>query len=546
MNKMQFLKLTLLALCATILTAQVVPNPVNPNPITQNPVTFDRLVAADREPQNWLTYSGNFAAHQHSSLNQINAATVGRLQPRWMYQMRTTHKGESTPLVVDGIMYLTRSPNDVIALDAATGRKLWQFDYKLPLKVIVCCGQVNRGLAILGDRLFVSTVDAYVLALDARSGRLLWKTRMANYLEGYGSTSAPIVARDKIIVGMAGGEYGARGFIDAYDTATGKLAWRFYTTAGPGDPNAASWSGDSWKTGGATTWVTGAYDPDLNLVYWGTGNPGPDYNGDVRKGDNLYSDSVVALDVRTGERKWHFQFTPHDVLDYDATETPVLFDAEYRGRQRKLLMHANRNAFFYLLDRETGEFLLARPFAKQTWAKEIDAKGRPVRNPGTTPTEAGVAVWPAATGGTNWFAPSFSPQSKLLYVAARDEGEIFYTATSPYRPGDYFLGGEHKPVRGEFPTGAIRAISPLTGEIVWDHKLLTPPWAGVLSTAGGLVFGGTNEGNFFALDAATGKDLWHFQTGDKIIANPISFGVEGKQYISIISGDVLIVFGLPE
>ncbi len=523
--------LSFLAACGMVLQAQV---------------PFERLVGADSEPQNWLTYSGNFAGHQHSGLKQINPATVSKLQPKWMYQMRTTHKGESTPLVVDGVMYVTRSPNDVIALDAATGRKLWEFDYKLPAKVIVCCGQVNRGLAILGGQVFMSTVDAWVLALDARSGRLLWKTQMANYLDGYGSTSAPIVARDKLIVGMAGGEYGARGFIDGYDVATGKRAWRFYTTAGPDDPNAASWAGDSWKTGGATTWTTGAYDPELNLVYWGTGNPGPDYNGDVRKGDNLYSDSVVALDAATGKRKWHFQFTPHDMHDWDSNQTPVLFNAEFRGRQRKLLMQANRNAFFYLLDRETGEFLLARPYEKQTWAKEIDAQGRPVRLPGTLPTEAGVAVWPAATGGTNWYSPSYSPEQKLLYVATREEGEVFYRAAAPYSPGNYFLGGEHKPVPGEFPTGAIRAISPLTGEIVWTHKLLTPPWAGVMSTAGGLVFGGTNEGNFFALDGATGKDLWHFPTGDKITANPISYGVDGKQYVAIVAGDVLISFGLEQ
>ena len=509
-------------------------------------VTFDRLVHAEREPGNWMTYSGNFFAHQYSLLDQIRVDNVSRLEAKWLYQLKTTHKVETTPLVVDGVMYITRPPNDVIALDAATGRKLWSFEYKLPPRPIACCGQVNRGVAILGHTLFMNTVDAKVLALDARSGRLLWKTTMANYEEGYAATSAPLITKDKVIVGMAGGEYGARGFIDAYFASTGERAWRFYTTAGPEDANFGSWPGDSWKTGGSTTWVTGAYDPALNLVYWGTGNPGPDYNGDVRAGDNLYSDSMLALDVDTGKRRWHFQFTPHDVHDWDATETPMLVDAEYGGKPRKLLFHANRNAFFYVLDRVTGEFLNATPFAKQTWAERIGKDGRPIRIPGTFPTRAGVAVWPGATGGTNWYAPSYSPKTGLVYVAARDEGEVFYTAEAPYARGGYFLGGEHKPIRGEFPTGGIRAIHPQTGAIRWEHPLVTPPWAGVLSTAGNLVFGGTNEGNFFALDAATGKHLWRFPAGEKIIANPISYLAGGKQYVAIAAGDVLITFGLAE
>jgi alcohol dehydrogenase (cytochrome c) len=323
--------------------------------VAGEPVTFERLLKADKEPGNWLTYSGNYAGHRFSKLNQINAGNVHQLAPKWMLQMRTTHKVETTPLVVDGIMYLTQPPNNVWAVDAESGRRLWQYNYKVPPKVVVCCGQVNRGLAILGDRLFMGTVDAKLVAIDARSGRELWKTEVFDYKQGYGVTLAPLVVKDKVLIGVTGGEYGARGFIDAYNASSGERAWRFYTATGPEDPNFGTWEGDSWKTGGSSIWVTGAYDPDLNLTYWGTGNPGPDWNGDKRAGDNLYSDSVVALDPDTGKLKWYFQFTPHDVHDWDSVQVPVLADMPFRGKPRKLILWANRNGFFYVLDRITGE-----------------------------------------------------------------------------------------------------------------------------------------------------------------------------------------------
>jgi len=508
------------------------------------PVSYERLLKADAEPANWLMYSGNYQSYRHSRLDQINTANVGRLRPKWMYQMRVRHKVETSPLVVDGVMYLTRPPNDVVALDTETGRTLWTYSYKVPDKVYVCCGQVNRGLAILGDRLFMGTVDAKLVAIDTKSGRELWKTEITDYKSGYGATVAPLVTKDKVILGIAGGEYGIRGFIDAYYAETGKRAWRFYTIPGPGDPHFGTWEGDSWKTGGAPAWVTGAFDPELNLTYWGTGNPGPDWNGDERGGDNLFSDSMLALDVDTGKLKWFFQFTPHDVHDWDSTETPILIDTAFRGQPRKLLLHPNRNGFFYVLDRKTGEYLMAKPYVKQTWAKEIDDRGRPVRVPETFPTIKGTRVWPGVTGGMNWFSPSYSPATGLVYVAAQEEGNIYFTAEATYKPGANFTGGGGNPIPGERGYGAVRAIVPATGEIQWEHKLVSPPWAGVLSTAGGLVFGGSTEGNFFALDARTGKDLWHFPTGGFIVANPISYLRNGKQQVAIAAGDVLIAFAL--
>ncbi|MBI3697922.1 MAG: PQQ-dependent dehydrogenase, methanol/ethanol family [Acidobacteria bacterium] len=508
------------------------------------PVTFERLLKADSEPANWLMYSGNYYSHRYSRLDQITPANVTKLRPKWIYQMRVRHKVETSPLVVDGIMYLTRPPNDVVALDTETGRQLWLYSYKVPEKVYVCCGQVNRGLAILGDKLFMGTVDAKVVALDAKSGRLLWKTEMADYTQGYGATLAPLVAKDKVIVGIAGGEYGIRGFIDAYEAETGKRAWRAYTIPGPGEPNFGTWEGDSWKTGGAPAWVTGAYDPELNLTYWGTGNPGPDWNGDDRGGDNLYSDCMLALDADTGKLKWYFQYTPHDVHDWDAVQVPVLADLMFRGQKRKLLLHANRNGFFYLLDRQTGEYLTAKNYVKQTWAQQIDDKGRPIRVPGTFPTPEGVAVWPGVTGGQNWYSPSFSPATGLYYVAAQEQGNIYFSAEATYKPGSNFTGGGGKPIPADPGYGAVRAIVPETGAIKWEHKLVSPPWAGVLATAGGLVFGGSSEGNFFALDAKTGKNLWHFSGGGFIIANPISYLSNGKQQVAIAIGDVLIAFAL--
>ena len=354
------------------------------------PVTYERLLKTTEEPGNWLTYNGDYRSHHYSTLKQITAENVHGLRAKWIYQMHK-QKVESTPIVVDGVMYVTRPPSDLIALDAETGRALWTYEHRLlPGRVYVCCGEVNRGVAILGSTLFLSTLDAKLIALDARAGRVLWKRDLADPSLNYTATGAPLAIKDKVIVGIAGAEGGIRGFLDAYDARTGERAWRFWTIPAPGEPGAETWVGESWRYGGGSTWLTGSYDPDLNLLYWGTGNPGPDYNGDVRPGDNLYSCSLLALDPDTGTLKWHFQLTPHDTRDWDATQVPVLLDAAVDGRLRKLVVMPSRNGFYYALDRQSGEFLFAKPFVKQTWAKEIDKKGRPIVNPARNRRQRGM------------------------------------------------------------------------------------------------------------------------------------------------------------
>ena len=512
------------------------------------PVTYERLLGAAQEPANWLMYGGDYRSQHYSGLNQITAENVHRLRAKWIYQMHR-QKVETTPIVVDGIMYVTRPPSDVIALDAETGRALWTFEYRLPSKVYTCCGEVNRGLAILDSTLFITTLDAKLIAIDARSGRMLWKKEMADPALNYTATAAPLAIKDKVIAGIAGADAGVRGFLDAYDAKTGERAWRFWTVPVPGEPGSETWGGDSWRYGGASTWITGSYDPELNLVYWGTGNPGPDHNGDVRPGDNLYSCSLLALDLDTGKLRWYFQFTPHDTHDWDATQVPVLLDSTLSGRARKLVVVPSRNGFYYVLDRQTGEFLLAKPFVKQTWAKEIDRTGRPVLNPGQEPTlEGNDSIWPGVDGANNWMSPSYNPGTKLLYFNAREERRRYFKTDAPeFRPGESFFGGGGgggARFRPEESWGKLIAMTPETGAIQWEHRILAPPWAGVLSTAGNVVFSATPSGNFYALDARNGKDLWHFNGGGRVYASPITFLSRGKQLITIPIESVLIAFGL--
>ncbi|MBM3726212.1 MAG: PQQ-dependent dehydrogenase, methanol/ethanol family [Acidobacteria bacterium] len=518
------------------------------------PVTYERLLTSKSEPGNWLMYSSSYDGWRYSGLNQIDTANVNRLRVKWLYQARTLEKFETTPLVVDGIMYLTRPENDVVALDAATGRTLWTYSHRNPPRTFNCCGNVNRGLAVSGTRLIMSTLDMHVLALDARTGRELWKTRMFDYTAagGYAAPGAPLALKDKVIVGMAGGERGVSGFLDAYDIATGKHLWRFNTIPQPGEANFGTWAGDSWKTGGASTWNTGAFDPDLNLLYWGTSNPWPDYNGDFRKGDNLYSCSVLALDADTGKLRWYYQFTPHDLHDWDSTQIPILVDKPVAGKPRKLVVWPNRNGFFYALDRVTGEFLFAKAFVKQTWVEGFDAKGRPLLNPGNEPTpEGNVETWPGVDGAANWMSHSYSPRTGLVYVSARQERRVFTktaerhptTAADGPAPGA-FRNFRRPRFAPEESWGEVQGIDPSTGEIKWMHKILSPPWSGVMATAGDLVFGGTLEGNVYALDARTGERLWRFPGNDRIYASPISFLANGRQHVSMPVGDVLITFTL--
>jgi alcohol dehydrogenase (cytochrome c) len=507
--------------------------------------TAQQTASARPDPgADWMTYSGSTHSHRFSPLTQISPDNVSRLRPVWMYQPPGTGPLEGTPIVANGMMYVTSGPANVVALSLKSGRPVWQWSRPIAASVLnLGFPRVNRGVAILDQTVYVGTLDGYLVALDAASGIERWTVPVADNATGHAITAAPLVAEGKVIVGISGGEAGIRGFLDAYDAATGKRAWRFWTVPAPGEAGGATWAGDSWKRGGGATWLTGSYDPALRLLYWGTGNPGPDWNGDSRKGDNLYTCSVVALDIDTGALRWHFQFTPHDVHDWDANQIPVLVDREIGGRSRALLVTANRNAFYYALDRKSGEFVLAKEYAKQTWAEGIDPRGRPVLFPGMEPSEKGTLVYPSLQGSTNWGSPSYSSQTGLLYVPVREMGSVYFKTDVEYRAGTYYTGGSEKALSEE-AWGAIRALDVRTGDRAWDFRLPSPAWGGVLSTAGGLVFGGSNEGNFFALDATTGRALWQFQTGGAIRSNPMSFAVDGRQHVAIAAGRAFLVFAL--
>ena len=508
-------------------------------------VTSGRLVRALEEPQNWLTYRGDYSGRNHRELKQIHKGNVADLRVDWVFQtgVGAAAKFQTVPLVVDGIMYITAPYNNGYALDARTGRRLWRYQRKLPDQSL-CCGPINRGFALLRDKLFMATLDSHLVALDTKTGNVLWDVQRADYRMGYSSTGAPLIVKDKVIIGTGGGEYGARCFLDAYDPDTGKRLWRFWTIPAAGEPGSGSWLGDSWKTGGAPTWMTGTYDPELDLLYWATGNPAPDLNGETRLGDNLYSASVVALDPDTGKMKWYFQFTPHDVHDWDANEVPVLLDLEMDGKPRKLLVHSNRNGFYYVLDRETGEFLHANPVARVTWASGIDSKGRPQVLPNTDPTPEGNRQCPGMGGGSNWMAPSYNPDTGLLYVVVREECTNYFSSEQELEPGHFWLGSFPQVKPDEDTWGVVKALVPTTGEVKWEFKFHTPTWAGTLSTAGGLVFVGDMEGYLTALDAHTGKSLWRFQTGAPIVTHPITYMLGDKQVLAIAAGSTLYTFSL--
>ena len=532
-------------------------------------VSFDRILNAGKEPQNWLTYGGDTLSRRHSPLTQITTANVKDLELKWVFQVRTSDPWETTPLVVDGVMY-TAQNDDVVALDAATGKMLWMHRYTPDSDAKLCCGAITRGLAILGDRLFLAAADAHLIALNAKTGDPIWNTEVAKASAGYSMTLAPLVIRDKVLVGTAGGEYGIRGYIAAYEASTGKEAWRFYTTAGPGDPGNETWGGDSWKHGSGSVWLTGSYDPDMNLTYWGIGNAGPDYNGDVRPGDNLYTCSMVALDADTGKLKWHYQANPHNEFDWDAVQVPVLVDMQWKGQSRKVILWANRNGFFYVLDRTSGEFLLGKAFVKQNWNTGFDEKGRPFMAPNTVTTPEGVRIYPDNQGGTNWFNPSYSARTGLYYFSAREGySSVFTKGPAEYEEGERYDGNARRRGaergarrRPEVPAGddrytAIRAMDPQTGERKWEYKLngadelsnftfwqVNAGAGGILTTASDLLFSGGRMGNFVALDARNGSPLWKTTLGGPVIMGPITYSVNGKQYVAVNAGNSLFVFGL--
>ncbi len=514
-------------------------------------VTFERLLNARKEPQNWLTYSATLDGERYSPLTQITPANVKNLELQWVWQARSTEKFEATALVVEGVLYTIEPPDNVYALDAATGRIFWNLNYSLPPEAGACCGRVNRGLAILGDTLYMGTLDSHVVAIDAKTGKIIWNTKVGEAAQrgGYPITHAPLIVKDKVIVGLAGGDGPIRSSIVALDAKTGKEVWRFYTIPGPGEPGHETWSGDSWKTGGAAVWNIGAYDPDTNLTFWGTGNPSPDTNGDVRLGDNLYSDSVLALDADTGKLKWYYQFTPHDTMDYDSTQVPVLADFEFKGRMRKAMLWANRNGVFYVLDRTTGQFLLGKPFIKANWLTGFDEKGRPMRTPGQQESATPVLVQPHGLGGTNWYPPSYSPHTGLFYIPGWENSGSMVSKTNGFgrSTGDTPMAQTNEAINHKTPEegyGTVRAFDPKTGDMKWEFKMNDITWAGVLTTGSDLLFSGGREGYFYALDDKNGNLLWKQNLGGQVNSGPMTYTVNGKQYITVAAGQALFAFAL--
>jgi PQQ-dependent dehydrogenase (methanol/ethanol family) len=490
---------------------------------------------------NWLTYAGDYAAHRHSPLTQINRTNVGSLVSAWVYHVDGATHLEATPLVYDGIMYVTNS-NEVHALDARTGRPIWRYRDELAKR-----SDVNRGVAILGDSVFFATSDAHLVALNRKTGGGLWDREFADTSRGAFSTLAPMVVKDRVIVGVSGGDTGVRGLLAAFSAATGEELWRFWTVPAKGEPGAETWGEMGPEWGGAATWLNGTYDPELNLLYWTTGNPWPDFYGGARHGANLYSDSLLALDPDTGKLKWYFQFTPHDTHDWDAQAWPVLLDSVYEGRPRKLLLHANRNGYFYVLDRVTGEFLRATPFVERlNWAKGIDAKGRPIENPGMEPSPNGTRVCPSVRGATNWMSPSYNPQTGLLYIPTLEQCDVYSSSAKTPEPMKNFAGTGGESISKEPGKFYLRALDPQTGAKRWDYPMTGPGymWAGAVSTAGGLVFFGDDDGQLVAVDAVTGQCLWHYYLGQNLTASPITFMADGKQYVTIAAATDVFTFAL--
>jgi PQQ-dependent dehydrogenase (methanol/ethanol family) len=509
-------------------------------------LSFDQIIKPD-EGQ-WPTYNGDIGGNRHSRLEQINTQNVSKLAPSWIFPIDAPRDLEMTPIVVDGVMYVTTS-NKIQAIDAAQGREIWTYQRPRVTGVMGDAGSgANRGVAILGDKIFMATDNAHIIAVDRLSGRLLWDSEMADYREHYGGTLAPLVVKDKVIGGVGGGDEGIRGFLVAFDAETGEEAWRFWTVPLPGEPLSETWVGDVLPHGCGATWLTGTYDAELDTLYWPIGNPCPDMNGDGRVGDNLYTDSMLAFDPDTGKLKWHYQYTPHDEFDWDANQTPLLLDVEWEGKPRKVLAHANRNGYFYVLDRVTGELLRGKAFVENlTWSSGIGEDGRPILIPGKRPTPAGNIVCPGLAGATNWMSPAYHPETGLFYVQATEGCQIFTKREEPWKLGKQYFGGTAKNVPNKPPTKHLRALDLATGEIRWDVEQIggRGTWAGVLSTDGGLVFYGDDSGAFAALQATDGEPLWNFQLNVQFRGSPMTYSVNGRQYVAIAAGRNVVTFALP-
>ena len=509
---------------------------VQPSQLLSTPVADD-----------WLSYNGDYTGRRFTSLREINSGNVSRLRAEWVFHAPNSDRLEVTPVVADGIMFVT-SANDAFALDAQTGRTLWHYSRPVTNGLIDDASQHhNRGVGIWRTRVYMETDNAHLLCLDARSGHLLWDVAYTDGNRNYGATSAPLVVKNKVIVGTSGGDDGVRGFVAAYDVETGKEAWRYWTIPGPGEFGSSSWPGESYKLGGGTTWMPGTFDPELNTIFWGTSNPAPDFDGGPRPGDDLYTDCLLALDPDTGKLKWYFQFTPHDLFDYDAVETPVLVDATFRGQPRKLVVEANRNGFIYVLDRTNGAFLQATRFAeKLNWASGIDEKGRPIRTE-VKPTEGGTRVCPGMVGATNWFSPAFNPDTSTLYFLALESCDIYLLKPREFRPGQTYYSTGVRHSEGDFNQKILLAYALGGDKPSWRYVQAGEGHSagGVLTTASGLVFFGDDAHSFEAVEAQTGKPLWHFNTGQTIVASPMSYAVNSKQYVAIAAGSDVFSFTLP-
>jgi alcohol dehydrogenase (cytochrome c) len=504
-------------------------------------------VITDTIKEDWPTYNGDYTGRRFSSLTQITPQNAAHLQAQWVFHTKTPGVLEATPVVVNGIMYFTGS-NDAFALNAQTGEVLWHYARPVSRGLIDdASGHINRGVAILGTRLYMETDNAHLLCLDSRSGNLIWDIAYADWNKNYGATGAPLILKDKVLVATSGGDDGVRGFLAAYDAATGKLAWRLWTIPGPGEFGSSSWPGDTYLHGGGTAWMPGTYDRELNTLYWGTGNASPDYDGSVRPGDDLYTSSLLAIDPDTGKLKWYFQFTPHDLYDYDGVETPVLVDTQYDGQPRKLIVEANRNGYVYVLDRTNGKFLSATQFVKTlNWAKGIDANGRPIPTD-LLPTAEGTLICPGVEGATNWYSPSYSETTRLFYFMTLESCSVYFRKPASFEEGKEYYSTGTKRNPGERSTQVLLSFDPRTKEFVWRYPQAGDAhgYGGVMTTAAGLVFFADNQGFFEAADAKTGKSLWHFNTGQSLHASPMSYAVEGKQYVAIASGSDLFSFALP-
>jgi alcohol dehydrogenase (cytochrome c) len=504
-------------------------------------------VPASPNGKNWTSYNGDYSGQRYSSLSSINTSNVSHLRAAWMFHAENTSHLEVTPVVYNGVMYVTAA-NTLTALDARAGRELWKHERSVSSGLIDdAAAHKNRGVGLWKNRVYMETDNAHLLCLDARSGRVLWDVPYADSRKGYGATSAPLVVKDQVIVGTSGGDSGVRGFLAAYDAETGALRWKFWTIPALGEPGSASWPGDAYLHGGGTTWMPGTYDSELNLLYWTTSNPAPDFAGETRPGDDLYTDCVLALDVDTGTLKWYFQFTPHDLYDYDANETPVLIDMDEHGERRKLLVQANRNGFLYFLDRTNGKFLKATRFLNEaTWAKGVDETGRPILS-GLIPTSEGTRICPGIEGATNWYSPSYNPEIRMFYFLALENCNMFFSKPAEYKEGATYYSTGTKKIQTEVQHKILLAYSIPEGTLMWRYPQVGKgtSWGGTLATAGGLVLFGDDTGSFAAVDARTGHPLWEFNTGQTVRASPMSYEVDGVQYVAIAAGSDVISFSLP-